>query len=128
LRLLLDTVTFLWLAEGSRSLSPRALDLFKAADTVAYLSVVSAWEIGVKHANGRLVLGKPPAELIPEQRAALALESLPLTEEAVLMLGKLPRIHADPFDRMLACQALTEGLVLLTPDAALRKYPIRCEW
>jgi PIN domain nuclease of toxin-antitoxin system len=54
--------------------------------------------------------------------------SLALAEEHVLTLAKLPTLHRDPFDRMLVCQAVVEGLVVLTPDAEVTQYPIRAVW
>jgi PIN domain nuclease of toxin-antitoxin system len=51
-----------------------------------------------------------------------------LDEEAPLHLHRLPLVHRDPFDRMLVCQALVNGLVILTPDAEIQRYPVRCVW
>jgi PIN domain nuclease of toxin-antitoxin system len=53
---------------------------------------------------------------------------LALSEDAALLLGKLPAFHRDPFDRMLICQATVEGLVLLTPDEQIASYPVRTLW
>jgi len=89
---------------------------------------VSVWEIVVKHALGRLPLPDSPAQFIAGMRALHAIEPLPLEEEAVLMLPKLPDIHRDPFDRMLVCQALAHGLSLLTPDSLIRQYPVPVVW
>ena len=89
---------------------------------------MSAWEIATKHALGRLTLPEPPDVFIPRLREEEELHSLPLDEAAVLMLPRLPAQHQDPFDRMLACQALAEGLVLVTPDPELQRYPIRTLW
>ncbi len=56
------------------------------------------------------------------------LASLALEEEATLHLTRLPEMHKDPFDRMLICQAIVHGLVILTPDELIMQYPIRCIW
>lgn len=40
----------------------------------------------------------------------------------------LPQIHRDPFDRMLVCQVIMLNMVLLTPDDAIRQYPVRTVW
>ncbi len=53
---------------------------------------------------------------------------MPFTQEAALMLMRLPDIHRDPFDRMLICQALVEGCALVTPDPAIRQYPVHTVW
>jgi PIN domain nuclease of toxin-antitoxin system len=40
----------------------------------------------------------------------------------------LPDIHKDPFDRILICQAIVHGMVLLTPDSRISRYPVRTAW
>jgi len=127
-KILLDTCTFLWIVTDSRELSARARELFQEPANAVYLSSVSAWEIAVKYVLGRLPLPETPDRFVVPMRASHGIESLPLEEEAVLMLLKLPELHRDPFDRMLVCQALAHQLVLLTPDAMIRQYPVSVVW
>lgn len=82
----------------------------------------------VKHALGRLPLPDAPDRFVPAMRIGHAITPLPLEEEAALHLAKLPELHKDPFDRMLVCQALVHGLILLTPDEMIRQYPVRTIW
>jgi PIN domain nuclease of toxin-antitoxin system len=49
---------------------------------------------------------------------------LPVDEECVSRLEKLPPLHHDPFDRLLICQALQHELILVTVDPAVRTYPV----
>ncbi len=56
------------------------------------------------------------------------IEPLPLSEEMALQVVRLPAIHRDPFDRLLICQAIAEGMAILTPDERIRQYPIRTIW
>ena len=128
LRLLLDTCTFLWVASGASDLSSRARTLFEDPDNDVYLSAVSAWEIALKHAAGRLPLPQPPDRFVPEQRRQHGIDPLELDEEAALHLARLPMLHRDPFDRMLVCQAIVHGLVILGPDPLITQYPIRATW
>lgn len=128
MKILLDTCTFLWLANGAPMLSSRAKELFIDPDNEVFLSVVSAWEIAVKHALGRLGLPGAPAQFLPAWRKNLGIASLALTEEAVLHVGRLPRHHNDPFDRMLVCQSIVHGMPLLSPDSVLARYPARLLW
>jgi PIN domain nuclease of toxin-antitoxin system len=93
-----------------------------------FLSPVSAWEIVVKHSLGRLTLPEPPHLFVPRQRELHEVAPLPLDEDAVLTLGRLPEYHKDPFDRMLVCQALAHGLTILTPDAQIGQYPVQTTW
>lgn len=128
MRLLLDTCTFLWLVRGDPSLSPVAHDLIVDPANEALLSVVSAWEIGVKFALGKLSLPVPPGILVPRERRRHALEALPLGEEAALVASGLPPHHRDPFDRLLVGQAIIEGALLLTPDPLVSQYGAFVRW
>lgn len=128
MRLLLDTCTFLWLVLDSPQLSPACRSLFQDPHNEAYLSVVSCWEMVVKHAQGRLPLPGRVEEYVRRRREEMRIQSLPLSEEAVLQHPRLPLHHKDPFDRMLICQAITEGMALLTPDPLILQYPVRTLW
>jgi PIN domain nuclease of toxin-antitoxin system len=127
-RLLLDTCTFLWIILDSPELSPGARELFSDQGNEVFLSVASTWEIIVKHRLGRLPLPGQPHLFLPRQRRQHGVHSLPIEEEAVLQLTRLPDYHRDPFDRILICQAIAHGLVLLTPDSAVTQYPVRTAW
>ena len=128
MNILLDTCTFLWISSGSAQLSPAARQLFADPANEVYLSAVSAWEIAVKHGLGRLPLPSPPERFIPEQRSQHGIDPLALDEPAVLQLAKLPARHRDPFDRILVCQAIADGLTILTPDPLIGQYPVRTAW
>lgn len=128
MRLLLDTSTFLWIITDAPELSPRARDLFLDPANEVYLSSVSAWEMAVKHSLGRLPLPEPPERFVPAQRKDHGIEPLPLDEEDALHLARLPLLHKDPFDRMLVCQAIVHGLVILTSDKLVYQYPVRTMW
>lgn len=129
MRLLLDTCTFLWIVSGSSSrLSKNARHQFSDPTNEVLLSAVSAWEIALKYSLGMLRMPAAPIQFIPAQREAHGIAALPLTEEEVLYLPKLPKLHRDPFDRMLICQALVNGLTILTPDELISQYPTRVLW
>jgi PIN domain nuclease of toxin-antitoxin system len=125
---LLDTCTFLWISTASTQLSPAAREVFADPANDVYLSAVSAWEVTVKHALGKLPLPAPPDRFVPQQRTQHLIEPLALDETAVLQLGKLPARHRDPFDRMLVCQAIAHGLTILTPDPLIAQYPVLTRW
>jgi len=128
LNLLLDTCTFLWIITDSPELSPKARELFIDPANDVFLSAVSAWEISIKHALRRLPLPELPSRFIPAQREKHSIDPLPLEEEATLYLPALPEYHKDPFDRMLVCQAIVHGMVILTPDDLITQYPVRSIW
>jgi PIN domain nuclease of toxin-antitoxin system len=128
MKLLLDTCTFIWIALDTPQLSDTASRLFRDPSNQVYLSAASAWEIAVKSGQGRLSLPQSAGKFITEQRMLHEIESLPISEEAALQGERLPRIHGDPFDRILVCQAVVHGLAILTPDEAISQYAVRVLW
>ncbi len=128
MRLLLDTCTYLWMVADGRRLPADVRALIVDPGNSVLLSAVSTWEIAVKHQLGKLELPYDPERSVPDIRRQHAVETLPLDEESTLHLRKLPRLHADPFDRMLICQAIVHGLPLVTPDRQIAQYPIRTIW
>ena len=128
MRLLLDTVTFLNAVLDPAALSERARELLLDPANERHLSTVSAWEIAIKYSLGKLELDTSPDRFVPEHRDHLAAEVLALDEESALHLIRLPELHRDPFDRMLICQAIVHGMVLLTPDDLITRYPVRSAW
>lgn len=128
MRLLLDTCSFLWAVRGDAQLSATAAALFRDPANEVFLSAVSAWEIAVKHQLGRLPLGDAPARYVPRERERHGIEPLALIEADTLLLDRLPPVHADPFDRLLVCQAVQHGLTLLTPDPMIHRYPVPVVW
>jgi len=127
-KVLLDTVAFLKATLGPAELSGRARELLLDPENERYLSTVSCWEIAIKYSRGSLPLPESPERFIPKHRAILAAESLFLDEESAVHLVRLPALHRDPFDRMLVCQAIVHGLVILTPDDWISQYPVRTAW
>src|SRR5690242_12152864 len=105
MKLLLDTVTFLDAVLRPEELSARAKDLLLNQENERYLSIASLWEIVIKYSAGKLTLPEPPDQFIPEHRHKLAADVLPIDEESVLHMTRLPLLHRDPFDRILISQA-----------------------
>ena len=85
-----------------------------------YVSAVSAVEIAVKAAVGKLRTPDDLAERIVDK----AMIELPLTVRHGLALRDLPLYHRDPFDRMLIAQARCEGLTIVTSDRAFAAYDV----
>jgi PIN domain nuclease of toxin-antitoxin system len=127
-RVLLDTCTFLWMAADPTQLSAKARRALESAGPDVFLSVISVWEIARKHQMDKLQLNEPPTRFIPDARARLRLQPLPLTEADALGTARLPRLHGDPFDRMLISQAIENSMLLLTPDERISSYPVKTLW
>lgn len=128
MRLLLDSCTFLWLYIDSGKVSKAAAAAFLDPRNERFLSVASAWEIANKYALGRLKLPRKPEYYIAEAREKSGVESLPIDEESAFQSARLPRLHDDPFDRMLVGQAIVHGLVIVTPDEVIERYGVRTLW
>ena len=129
MRLLLDTHALLWaLAEPDR-LSARAADLIRSPTNVVFVSAASAWEIATKHRIGRLPGAGPILAGFTAHLATLRAEELPISAVHALRAGSFVVDHRDPFDRMLAAQAVVEGVALLTDDPAFSAFPeLRTVW
>jgi len=119
---LLDTHVLLWTIAESRRLSVAGRSLIGDPKHDLVFSAVSLWEIAIKTGRGRddfrIDAGLFRRRLFDNGYAELAMTGV----HAVALMG-LPRLHKDPFDRMLVAQAMIEGLILLTSDPAVAKYP-----
>lgn len=122
MNVLLDTCTFLWLAGNDRALAEPARRAIMRADRIA-VSAVTAWELGIKHAQGKVDLPEPLETWFPRVCDFHGLSEVPLNSAAALRASRLPPIHHDPADRLLIATAIENGLTLLTPDAAIHQYP-----
>lgn len=128
MKLLLDTCTFLWLAADDPRLTPVARTSCRSPENDVYLSALSAWEIAIKYRLGRLPLPEPPDRYVVSRRRWLRLEPLAFDEACAAHESFLPLHHSDPFDRGLVSQAILNSLTIVTPDAAISRYPVPVLW
>lgn len=128
MNLLLDTVTFLDSALAPQDISARARALIIDPGNDLYISTVSYWEVAIKYSIGKLALPESPDSFMRKIREKLGAELLPLDEESALHVVRLPMIHRDPFDRILICQAMVNGMIFLTSDSRISQYPVRTAW
>ena len=119
MRLLLDTVTFLWAVSSPAQLSRKAIAALRNESTVREISAISLSEIAIKSAKGKLTLGQDDLD---SGIASLHLRVLPYTAEHAFRLFDLPPHHADPFDRQIIAQALAESIPVVTSDETFRLY------
>ena len=119
MRLLLDTNALLWWL-ADEGLAAEARDAIADPENLVAVSAVSAWEISIKKALGKLVA---PDDL-EHQIQAGGFTPLPITITHGVAAGQLERHHDDPFDRMLIAQALTEGLTVITRDKRFNDYSV----
>jgi PIN domain nuclease of toxin-antitoxin system len=119
MRVLLDTVAFLFAIADPDRLSRKARTVMRDPANQRELSVISLAEIAMKNAAGKLNLSREDAM---EALSRLQVSMLPYAEAQVLELMTLPVHHRDPFDRMLIAQALAEDVPVMTCDKEFRKY------
>ena len=118
--LLLDTHVLLWANEAPERLSASAVDALEDPANDLFVSSISAAEIEIKRALGKLTLAHSCLTLAE----TLDARWLDLTAAHAMGLRALPRLHADPFDRLLVAQAAAEGHTLVTNDDKVLAYPV----
>jgi len=127
-RILLDTCTFIWLASDPRQLGPVAKAALDDHHKERFLSLASVWEIVLKYYSGKLPLPRMPEDWIEEQTRIQDITILNLERGVIYKSGKLPPVHRDPFDRMIAADALFHKMPILTPNAPYLEYGCQVIW
>jgi PIN domain nuclease of toxin-antitoxin system len=120
-RLLLDTHVLVWWLTDSPDLPAAMHPLIKARQNEVFVSAASCWEIAIKVRSGKW---SEAAGLVPGIRGVLArarLIPLAVTVSHAERAGLLEVAHKDPFDRLLAAQALEEKLALASVDPVFRQ-------
>ena len=125
MRVLLDTHAFLWAASAPEELRDEARAAIENRENEIFVSAAAAWEIVIKVGLGKLAVPGEPAVWLPARVRSLGFAFLPIEVSHALAVGALPKIHSDPFDRMMIAQAQSEGLIFATRDPESRKYPVR---
>jgi len=128
MRLLLDTHTLIWVMNDHRRLGQAARSAIASSTNQIFVSVASIWEASIKFRLGKFPLA---AALLDNPRKVLdsmSMEHLPITLEHARLAGSLVHPHKDPFDRMLAAQALVEDLTLVSVDSVFDDLSIARLW
>ena len=128
MKVLLDTCTLIWATLSPSELSPAAREAIRDEGNVILVSAASAWEIATKVRAGKL----PDAEMLERNYldvmdvAGYAL--LDIDTESALRAGRMVAEHRDPFDRMIAAQALGQDIPIVSPDSLLDQFGVRRVW
>ncbi len=120
---LLDTHTFLWAVQKDVMLNAKVRYIIEDSNTVLYISAVSAYEIINKYRIGKLNDYEYIAENYFEVLKKFNAEELHINTKHAHFAGKFEWTHCDPFDRLLAAQAFTENLTLITNDSVFDTLP-----
>lgn len=128
MRVLLDTHALLWAVLSPKSLSRRAATVIANNANDVLVSAASAWEIATKVRLGKL----PGAETLEHDfldiMDAAGYLVLSINAATALRAGRLVSNHRDPFDRVLAAQALAEDIPIISTDSQLDSFGIRRLW
>lgn len=121
--ILLDTCTLLWLTMDQNKLSGSAKKIIRANANKLFVSAISAFEIGIKHAKGKLELPLTPQEWFAKAVELHGLIEVPINSDIAAIATALPKIHDDPCDRFIIATSQAHELVILSPDQHFRNYP-----
>ena len=121
MRYLIDTHIFLWYCNGAPEFSFTARKLMDDKTNSLVISIASLWEISIKSALGKLTI-EGTYELVMEDVIENDIEILPINFAHTVVQNKLPLHHRDPFDRMIASQAISENLDLISRDPVFDTY------
>jgi PIN domain nuclease of toxin-antitoxin system len=119
MRVLVDTVTYLWAYNSPELLSKKAIETLSQDTTIRELSAVSLSELAIKMAVGKLDWRK---EEIVSSLSDLRVRVLSYTATHAYQLFELPLHHRDPFDRQIIAQAMAEDIPIVTSDKIFRRY------
>jgi PIN domain nuclease of toxin-antitoxin system len=127
MNLLLDTHALIWFSENDPKLSLTAKTAIESPENNRFVSLATLWEMAIKLNLGKLTLQIPLIQIIP----ALSINGfdlLAIEPDHILKIEILPRIHGDPFDRMLIAQALSNGLSIVSKEELFEEYGVKRIW
>ena len=131
MKLLWDTHTYLWFSSGSNEISDNLKKLINHDDTENYISIVSIWEMTIKIGLGKLII-KGDLSDVWNDMADNGLIVIPLEYSHLKVYEKLPLIHRDPFDRIIASISIAENMNLIGKDSIFDQYfehsPVKRIW
>ena len=130
MKILLDTHVLLWTLTDDAKLSSKARELIELPENDIYYSILSLWELKLKHMLHPDLMPVGPEEVSEYCHISGILE-LNIRKEHIFRLSELKRTeslppHKDPFDRLLICQAATENMLFLTHDSRFLDYDEPC--
>ncbi len=125
-KLLFDTHLLLWTCMADRlslhrQICAESIALMDDAENELFYSAVNVWEVAIKHSQGRADFQVDP-HLFRRELLDYGYAELVITGQHGAQAGALPKLHKDPFDRLLVAQAMVEGITLLTVDGTLARY------
>ena len=128
MRLLIDTHVLIWWTQELKRLPKRVQKKLSAQDNDIVVSAVTAWEIAIKVRIGKLDFDRDFLADFDSRISDLGFRSLSLTADHGVTAAALPGPHRDPFDRMLAGQAVVEHMTIVTADPKFKSFGVPVVW
>lgn len=128
MRILVDTNALLWWLLDSEKLSKKARQAISNPAHAVYVSAASGWELATKVRIGKLEEARALLQDLPHRLAAERIDVLPIDLAAALLAGSMAHAHRDPFDRMIAAQATTGKLSIVSSDEIFDTLASRRIW
>ena len=127
-KILIDTHALIWFCEGNTNLSETARKVMQDDSNEKFISPAVPWEIAIKISIGKLTLKTDFPSIFPGVISANGFNLLPLHFSHFEYLMTMPKHHADPFDRIIIAQALSEDCSIVTIDPNFAKYSVKILW
>lgn len=128
MNLLLDTHALLWFIAGSSELSSTARNAIEDDLNNKFVSIASVWETAIKISIGKMNLTEPFDDLFPSQLHTNGFNLYPISVNHTSVVSRLPFLHRDPFDRILAAVTLADAMTLISGDEVFDKYSVAMIW
>ena len=128
MRLLLDTHTALWWMGDDKRLPASTRRTIAKSEAVRFLSVASGWELSIKSSLGKLRLPRAAGRFLEQQLPLNRIELLAITFADLTRVESLPVHHRDPFDRLIAAQAIERDLPIVSADRVFDQYGVKRIW
>ena len=123
---LLDTNALLFSLADVKSLSDKARNIIETEENLC-VSIASLWEIAIKQSIGKLSLSMTIPE-IQSECYSRNIEIIPIKPAEIEKIKALPKIHNDPFDRLIIAQAKAMDATIVTRDSKIQEYPVQVAW
>ncbi|NDC81009.1 MAG: type II toxin-antitoxin system VapC family toxin [Verrucomicrobia bacterium] len=130
MKLLLDTSTLVWFLRKDGEISPRAVRVIEDSRNQVYVSAAAIWEISSKASAGKIPPPEGWGEGVSGELEEAGFRLLPVEARHAEEVYQLPRVHPDPFDRLMIAQCRVEKMTAVTPDSSWsdRRYEILTLW
>ena len=126
--LLLDTHTVLWFWWNDPQLSEAAMASIRDPANRKLVSIATPWEVAIKVSRKKLDIGGSLVGFFDQHMLRTYLDWLPIATKHLEPLSTMPFHHADPFDRLIVAQSLSENFPVVSADAALDAYGVTRLW